>query len=425
MSELDDQHMSVLEKIDKEELADLALKMGNIHSPHGYEGEAGEYVADWFRDNGFETLKQEVVPERYNAIGILRGNGRGKSLIYNAHLDTSQGTIEDRWDTEDPKLHYLKAWREGDTLFGQSILNAKGPIAGFMLAGKAIKESGIVLKGDLILAPTCGEIGQAPIDEFQGPRYLGKGIGVEHLVRHGFVADYALICETTSFTMGWAQPGDSFFKITVKGHYTYTPYVNRPYKLEENPNAIVKMAKVILALEEWAYDYQVKNTTEYPGGTIIPKVSLGAIRGGNPTKPLGVSGLCSLYIDVRIPPARTALEIKREIEDTLASTGIETRVEPYLARGGFIAKNVEGLLESINKSHVKMFGEPPVKANWSISSMWRDMNIFNAHGIPSATYGPGIGAGSGNSALKVDDLFMASKLYALIALDICNQDRNE
>jgi hypothetical protein len=271
MSRAEDEHSKVLERIDREELADLAVKMGSIHSPHGYEAEAGEFAVNWFRNNGFEVTKQEVVPDRYNAIGVLRGKGGGKSLIYNAHLDTSQGTIEDLWDTEDPQLHETKAWREGDSLFGHGLLNAKGHIAAFMIAGKAIKKSGLALKGDLILAPTCGEIGQAPVDEFQGPRYLGKGIGVEHLIRHGFTADYALICETTGFTLGWAQPGDSFFKITVKGKYIYTPYVNRPYKLEENPNAIVKMAKVILALEEWAYDYLLKNTTEYDGGTIIPK----------------------------------------------------------------------------------------------------------------------------------------------------------
>ncbi len=416
-----DQYGQVLDRVNKDELADLALEMGNIYSPHGYEGEAGEYATDWFRKKGFETVKQEVVPDRYNAVGIIRGQGGGKTLIYNAHLDTAWGTIEDRWCAGEPKRSDTKAWREGDALIGHSVLNAKGPIAAFMIAGKAIMESGIAIKGDLILAATVGEVGQAPIDEFQGPRYLGKGIGAEHLVAHGFMADYALICETTNFTLGWAQPGDSFFKITVQGRPIYTTYIARPYKLEENPNAIVKMAKIILALEEWAYDYQERNRSEYAGGTIIPKVALGAVRGGTPTKPLETSGLCSLYIDVRTPPHRTALDVKHEIQRVLDATGIETHVETYLSKSGFIAQNAEGLLESVQRTHLGMFGRQPEKADWTISSMWRDMNVFNARGIPSATYGPGGGAGGGHLALKVDDLVMAAKLYALIALDICNQ----
>ncbi|HKZ50644.1 MAG TPA: M20/M25/M40 family metallo-hydrolase [Dehalococcoidia bacterium] len=423
MSSAEGPYAEIMERIDKEELAELALEMGNILSPAGFEGAAGEYVADWFRSHGFETVKQEVVPGRYNVIGALRGQGRGRSLIYNAHLDTAYGAPEDVWALGEVKPFYTKAWREGDTLFGHGLVNAKGCIAAFMIAGKAIKESGISLKGDLLLAPTAGEIGQAPVDEFQGPRYLGKGLGVEYLVTHGFLADYSLICETTNFMIGWAQPGDAFFKVTVDGRNIYTPYINRPYKLEENPNAIVKMAQVILALEEWALSYQESNRYEYAGGSMIPKVAIGAVRGGTPWRPLHTSALCSLYIDVRVPPNRPILDVQREIEEVTAATGIKARVEAYLSKRGFEAEGAEGLVEAVRVAHARVFGRQPEKADWSISSMWRDMNIFNAHGIPSATYGPGLGAGGGNLALTVDELADAAKVYALVALDICNRPR--
>jgi hypothetical protein len=55
--------------------------------------------------------------------------------------------------------------------------------------------------------------------------------------------------------------------------------------------------------------------------------------------------------------------------------------------------------------------------------MWRDTNVFNEMGIPSATYGPAAGAGGGNYFLTIDDLLTSAKLYALIMMDICNRDK--
>ncbi len=66
-----------------------------------------------------------------------------------------------------------------------------------------------------------------------------------------------------------------------------------------------------------------------------------------------------------------------------------------------------------------------------ITSMWRDMNVFNEAGIPAVTYGPFIREtwqekpdpnAANREFLHADDLLAASKAYALIAMDICNQD---
>jgi acetylornithine deacetylase/succinyl-diaminopimelate desuccinylase-like protein len=413
----------VLEAIDSEFLAELALEMGGIVSPAGYEASASEYVAAWFRREGFETFEQPVLPGRTNVVGLLRGNGSGRGLIYNAHLDTAYGSGDDFWGIGPYSERFTRAWREGDVLYGHGLVNAKACIAAFMVAGKAIKDSGVKLAGDLILAPTIGEIGMAPIDELAGPQFEGKGIGADYLVTHGFLADYALICETTNFMLSWAQPGDAFFKISVDGRPIYTVYIERPYPIAENPNAVVKAAQIILALEEWAYAYEQRNRYEYAGGTMIPKVAVGAVRGGTPTKPLHTSALCAVYIDVRIPLHRTILDVKHEIEEVVAATGIEAKVDAYLSKRGYEAKGVEPLLESLRSAHAELFGRSIAPAQSSYSSMWRDMNIFNAHGIPTATYGPGTGAGTGDVSLSVDDLVSAAKAYALIALDICNQPR--
>ena len=52
-----------------------------------------------------------------------------------------------------------------------------------------------------------GEIGQSPVDEFQGSRYMGKGLGTKFLVDHGILADYALVAEACGGGMTWAEAG--------------------------------------------------------------------------------------------------------------------------------------------------------------------------------------------------------------------------
>src|ERR1051325_7433522 len=82
----------ILERINEKELVDLAVAMGNIKAPSGYEQPMADFVLDWLKSNGFENSFQQLVSEgRSNTIGIVRGNGGGKSLIFNSHMDSEQG----------------------------------------------------------------------------------------------------------------------------------------------------------------------------------------------------------------------------------------------------------------------------------------------------------------------------------------------
>ena len=74
------------------------------------------------------------------------------------------------------------------------------------LAAKAIRETAGFVGGDLFLTMVSGEIGQAPIDEYQGNRYDGCGMGARD-VAAVVKADYALVAEATAFTTVWVEAG--------------------------------------------------------------------------------------------------------------------------------------------------------------------------------------------------------------------------
>jgi acetylornithine deacetylase/succinyl-diaminopimelate desuccinylase-like protein len=421
---ISDDEKKVLESIRRDELVRLALDLGNINSPPGREGPVADYVEDWLKRNHFQTKTLGLMAERRNVVGMLKGTGGGYSLIFNSHMDTSVSET-DRWifrNIDNPI--YYKAWQEGEKLYGNGVVNDKGPMAAFMVAAKAIQECGVKLKGDLLLTMVPGEIGWEPVDEFESPRYLSKETGSRFLVTHGVVGDFALVAEATSFRIASVEAGKAFFKVTVYGdHPVYTPYIPRPRPMEKNPNAIVRMAKLIESIEAWAYEYEQKNRYECPGGTVIPRVNIGGIRGGSPYFILQTAELCAIYMDVRLTPVQSPVPVKEEIEGLCRKLNLEADVDLFLYRRGYEAQNVGPLVEAIEDAHGRILGKKPEPVIGPECSMWRDVNVFNEMGIPSATYGPAAGSGGGNYFLSIDDLLTSARLYALIMLDLCNRDK--
>lgn len=418
---------AVFDKIDADELIKVALDLANIDSPTGREGAVADYVYDWLQRQGFAPRKVALYPDRPNVIATLPGKGNGRSLCFNSHMDTAVHQ-EEWWATrraDDPIFH--SAWREGDLLIGNGIVNDKGPMATWLLAAKAIKDSGIVLKGDLMMMAVVGEIGVEPVDEFQPPQYLAKEAGTRYAITHGGVADYALVAEGTDFGIVGVEAGKAFFKITVFGDDApiYTPYIPRPTAIEKNPNAIVRMSSFIQRIETWADGYEKRYRYECPGGIMVPKVNIGAIRGGVPWKITKSVQQCAIYVDCRVTPVQEPLALREELRELLTAAGLAGEVELYAYRPAFEAdyKKVEPLKTAIAGAHRAIMGGDPGPAPIPASSMWRDINVFNEMRIPSVTYGPGVSSGGGKYAMKIENMVIGTKLYAHTAVNVCNLDR--
>lgn len=48
----------------------------------------------------------------------------------------------DDWILARPERRYFEGWREGDRLYGQAVVNDKGPMAAFMVAGASGRGDG-------------------------------------------------------------------------------------------------------------------------------------------------------------------------------------------------------------------------------------------------------------------------------------------
>jgi acetylornithine deacetylase/succinyl-diaminopimelate desuccinylase-like protein len=416
----------VVAQIDRNELAQLGCDLTSIPSPTGQEKAMADFILDWFARNGLKAVRQDVEEGRPNAVGVLKGEGTGLSLGFNGHTDTSfTGTPADLRMVSDTQPDSELGGRiVGDKVQGLGISNMKGGLASFMMAGKALKKSGIKLKGDVILACVVGEISRSPINQWQSQEYRGEGVGTRHLLTHGMHSDYAVCCDGSDLNIVWTQTGVVQIKITTFGKAEAAWGTKRANYPMEEVNAIVKMTKIVAALERWGAEFEEKYIYNSPNGPLWPKVNIGAIEGGAPYRPNYYPGVCSIYVDVRMPPQVRPLTIQREVEAALNALGLDYEIDVYKSLLGHEGKNVEPLVQSAQDVFQHLFNtkiehEPPDRA-----SIWTDTNIYNELGIPCIKIGPrGRRISARNEEIDIDVMVKAAQIYALMALDICNRER--
>jgi acetylornithine deacetylase/succinyl-diaminopimelate desuccinylase-like protein len=417
----------VLAQIDRDELARLGCDLTSIPSPTGGEKAIAEFILNWLEASGIKAVRQDVEVDRPNAVGIVKGDGTGLSLGFNGHMDTSfTGTAEDaRMVANMEPESDLSGKIVGGKVQGLGISNMKGGVAAFMIAGKALKTSGVKLKGDVILAAVVGEISRTPIGPWQTKEYRGEGAGTRHLLTHGMHSDYAVVADGSDMNIVWTQNGVVQVKIQTFGKAEAAWGSNRITHPMVKMNAIVKMTQIIAAIERWGAEFEAKYVYDSPTGPLYPKVNIGAIEGGAPYRPNYFPGVCAIYLDIRMPPQVRPVQIKHELEKTLNSTGLDYEMDIYKTLLGHEGKNVEPLVKSAEGAYRHLFGDKIKHEAPDRASIWTDTNVYNELGIPAIKIGPrGRRIGPRNEEIEIDAMLKAAQLYALIALDICTRERS-
>jgi acetylornithine deacetylase len=420
------QQAEVIKRIDRDELAALTKELVDIPSPTGSEKALGEFILNWLSRHGIKSVRQEIGPERLNAVGIIEGGANGVSLMINGHMDTSYtGTAEDAMfcRTLEPDDDLKGVVRDGK-VFGLGASNMKSGLAAFMIAGKAIRESRAALKGDLILAAVAGEISRTPIGPYQSEAYRGEGTGTIHLLTHGIQSDYAIVADRSGHSIVWAQNGVAQFKISAFGDPHAAWGVTREEKPPEASSAILKMIKVLQAIDGWAGEFERAHVYASPHGPLVPKVNIGSIQGGAPFRPNYYPGVCSIYVDVRTPPELRPVQVQRELKAVLAKLGIEYEIEMYASKMGYEAKTVGAVTQVLEDSYQSLFGKKTPTPTGVHASIWTDTNIYNEMGIPACKFGLGGGRWKFRSEqIDIEDIYQAAQVYACAALEICNWDK--
>ena len=168
----------LLKSIDEAACIDFLAGMIRHKSYTQTDGERRlvEYMCKAMRDIGLDAAMTPVEADRFNAIGTWKGQGGGKSLLFNGHLDTNP--VTEGW-TVDPWGGVV----DKDFIYGIGVSNMKSGDAAYFCAVKTLIDAGVKLKGDVVLTFVIGEL--------QG------GVGTLAAIRQGVRADYFVNSEPT------------------------------------------------------------------------------------------------------------------------------------------------------------------------------------------------------------------------------------
>src|SRR5262252_3829812 len=295
---------AVLEKIDANELVDLASALIRIPSFKTEETSVALFLDEFFRARGYEVDLQEIEPGRLQTIATLRGSGGGASLMLNGHTDINALTRRWRRDPWTPSL-------EGDRLYGHGVQNMKGGLTSIIMAAEAIRRSGVRLPGDLVVACVAGET--------QG------GEGTHYLMERGLRTDAAVVAEPFGAdNLVTVHSGIVHLAIHT---YGVTGHIGR---LEGTVNAIHQMTRILDALARVEFRHSPR-----PDLPAFPRLNVGGILGGRGrdyilVEPPYVPDLCTIMVDVHFVPGQTVDGILADIRralDPLAARDPEVSYE--------------------------------------------------------------------------------------------------
>jgi acetylornithine deacetylase/succinyl-diaminopimelate desuccinylase-like protein len=409
---------------EREELADLTLRLSALPDLSGFERPVAEAVAAWFQDAGLETSVDPLSATSANIRADLgpRDPG-GPALILSSHLDT-EGALPVGDDEERRRLR--GAWRDGDLLVGKGLVNDRTQLAAMMVAMRAVVGLDRPLAAGLAFLGTAQECG-APVGppglrgRDDGP-HVGEGGGARWALQRGATGRFALIGEPTGFAICGAQAGYLRVRVSVPGFVPYTPFIERGDGPLETPNSFERAGPVLIRLSEWAREYERRERTEFWGGTVAPKAQVQEIR--------AVAALftqaddpCDIYLDIRTAPGRDDDGLLGELEGVLDGLGFACDLTPYDRATGHVAIGAEPLAAALQRAHQAVFGAPPKPPREPQVSMWHDTNAFNEAGIPAVSYGiaprPEPWTRERTRSAHLDDLVRLAQVYALTVLELC------
>jgi acetylornithine deacetylase len=369
------------------------------------ERQLAEHMVESMRALGLEAKLQTVEGDRVNAIGVWKGTGGGKSLLFNGHLDTNPAT--EGW-TVDPWGGLV----DDRYIYGIGVSNMKSGDAAYFCAVRTLIEKGVRLKGDVILTFVVGEL--------QG------GVGTLAAIRQGTRADYFINSEPTDLQALTMHAAAFTFLIELNG---VTRHMS---KREEAVDAIVVACELIPELNAMTF-----SGAPSPEHASINRVHVGVMHGAlgrelHEWRPPQVADMVRIKGSGRYAPGQTeagAIADMRKVLDRLEARhpGLKAKVIPEYQSGrplmpAFQVRKDSRIVQALNRAYRTVRGvDQPTGAMRPPGFYGTDAGHFYKElGMEGVVCGPG---GRFNTMpderVDIPDYLDMIRVYILTMLEIC------
>jgi acetylornithine deacetylase len=357
------------------------------------ESECARYIVSLMQSWGLEVINRELAPGRHNAIGILRGSGGGRTLLFNGHMDTVSVA-----GMHEP---FSGAVRDG-RLYGRGSLDMKGSLAATLAAAHALVESGRRLRGDVVFTYVADE-------EY-------ASIGTE-----GIVADIhagrlprpsaAINTEPTDQKLGIGHKGFAWAEIETLG---VAAHGSRP---DLGVDAIAQMGKVLVEIS--------RLQARLSAGERHPLLGAGSvhaslIQGGRELS--SYPDRCRLQIERRTVPPESGEAVAGELGGILERLARDDAAFQATSRVRFVRNPWQAdlkseIVETLRGTVARVMAGP---AETMTQSAWLDSALLGDAGIPTIVFGPGgQGLHSEVEWVSCDSLVMCANVYADVIEQFC------
>lgn len=347
---------------------------------------------------GVEVSRREA----WGLVGRLPGRGDGPSLLLDGHIDVVPAGPDEAWADRSPFSGEVR----GGSLHGRGACDMKGGLVAAFWAVRALRRSGVPLRGDVSLASVQGE--------------EDGGLGTFALLQRGWSADVCVIPEPTGLDVVPANAGALTFRLRVPGLATHAS------RRLSGVSALDKLWPVWRALQELEAR---RNTAPDPlmGRWELPyPISLGRVSGGlwasSVPDLVEVEGRIGVALDEPVEGARADLE---------AAVAQACLADPWLADhpvevvwwGGQFAPGRTDpdhpLVHDLRAARA-LAGGTGSPRTWG-APYGSDLRLLAGAGIPTVQFGPGDAglAHSTEESVPVAEVLAVARTLAVLAVEHC------
>jgi len=401
---------------DKVKLLNLcsALIKTPSENPGGNIENIESVICKYFEES---NIQYEIVRSKEDCPIIIAslGNTDGKTLFFNGHCDVVPVGDLAGWDFP-PFSGEIKDGK----ILGRGTSDMKAGLGGLLFAMRIIKDNNIKMKGKIIFHIV-------PDEE------TGGEFGTKWLYQRGYFdkGDACIVAEPTSNNnCEVGQKGSLWLRIESYGksaHGSIGNYVGE--------NAIVKLLKLLLALEELRDiegKYDEKQLQVLENSKDIAKkslkvagvenvidhltVNIGTIKGGMKTNM--VPDYCEASVDMRVPLGITLKEVLVRFEGIIERLELKGIKYDYTWNSEANYTDVDTELVKSVIDNVEVIWQSKIVPAYQWASS--DARYYRLKGIPTIQYGPANleGIHSYNETVDVEDIINSTKVYLGIITDL-------
>ncbi len=352
------------------------------------EAEIGAYVARVLEAIGLNTLTYEIAPERVNVVGTLKGRGTGRSLLWNAHMDTV--------GIEGMQIDPFGAQIKEGRLYGRGAQDMKGSLAAMIAAAKAVVDSHIELGGDLLVAAVADE-------EF-------ASIGTEDLVKR-VSADGAIVTEPSDLNIALAHRGFIWYEVETLGRAAHGS------RYQEGIDANMHMGRFLALLDQLEQELRARSGHRWVGP---PSLHAARIQGGSEISMYAAH--CLLEVERRTVPGESEPQATAELQallDRLAAQDptFQATLKPIFVRDPFEVVSHSSIVKSLATGVQQGTGREPTYIG---QSFWTDAAILAEAGMDTVLIGPtGGGLHSKEEWVNLQSVVDLAAILVATAVDYC------